>query len=144
MQQFEDDDEDSDATLTPSSKQNFKRVASRRTKEEGRAAAVSDMAMETVAVEKSPARPAQGPADGGWTKAPACQYIPIAAGHGKVKAYTPVSEPAKPARTVESSEGSHSSFVLSNVFAGCPLTVLCAASWKCQTAGQEVRVAWHT
>lgn len=30
-----------------------------------------------------------------------------------------------------------SSFVLSNVFAGCPLTVLCAASWTCRIAGRE-------
>lgn len=31
----------------------------------------------------------------------------------------------------------HSSFVLSNVFAGCPLKVLCAASWKCTVGVAE-------
>ncbi len=30
-----------------------------------------------------------------------------------------------------------SSFVLSNVFAGCPLKVLCAASWRCQPRGAD-------
>eukprot|EP00047_Mylnosiga_fluctuans_P002871 m.226275 g.226275 ORF g.226275 m.226275 type:complete len:777 (+) comp11404_c0_seq1:48-2378(+) len=30
-----------------------------------------------------------------------------------------------------------SSFVLSNVFAGCPLKVLCAASWTCRSASRE-------
>ena len=32
---------------------------------------------------------------------------------------------------------SGSSFVLSNVFAGCPLQVMCAASWKYHNNGQE-------
>jgi hypothetical protein len=31
--------------------------------------------------------------------------------------------------------GAQQSFVLSNVFAGCPLEVLCAASWRCRPQG---------
>lgn len=93
-----------------------------------------EIGFEKVANETtSEAPPRSVSADDGWGKEKESAYEPVGPllkSGGAAGQYTPRSGADAPASTSEKS------FVLSNVFAGCPLNVTCAASWRCQREGQ--------
>ena len=82
---------------------------------------------------------------GDWQQ-PRTQFVPIGSAPGSAPAAAaraaPKADAAAASTAVPSLDQSASSFVLSNVFAGCPLKIVCAASWKCQPQGQSEPVLY--
>lgn len=81
---------------------------------------------------------------GAWQQ-PRTQFVPIGAAPGVSSAAPALAkaEAKSPAAAaVASADGQASSFVLSNVFAGCPLKIVCAASWKCVPPGASEPVLY--
>ena len=117
-----------------------------RSKRGGSRPAANELAVDTVTHEKPQAATEQ------WSK-PVPEYVPqyVQAKLGappKAVPYDPVPLQAANPRArlagasapdvaigAAESDREHSSFVLSNVFAGCPLNVLCAESWNCTATG---------
>eukprot|EP00051_Salpingoeca_urceolata_P033402 m.20558 g.20558 ORF g.20558 m.20558 type:complete len:759 (-) comp6199_c1_seq1:115-2391(-) len=144
VEEFSDEELDDEKTMTPGDKKsNLKRVASVR----GGAKQAGELPVTTVVQEDTP-----NEAKPGWGNEPVTPYVPLAAGAGAGVAESQPVYPPNSGRVVsddrqakmyegqverQQSADGHSSFVLTNVFAGCPLKVLCAASWKCQPKGRS-------
>jgi len=115
-----------------SSASGFKRVESRRGAGGSKAQPATDMPMQRVEPDAVGAGAGKGQAWGDNVVQP---YVKLGAGSKPAAASVYESDSsASPRQPAQSSE---QSFVLSNVFAGCPLTVNCAASWKCKPPGGE-------
>lgn len=66
------------------------------------------------------------------------EYDPSKPTNASYDYHSHMAEIAQRAASAKAKDVPQQSFVLSNVFAGCPLEVRCAASWRCQPkAGQE-------
>jgi len=78
---------------------------------------------------------------GGGSSGPGQGYIRRSDGPSKPTEepvlYTPSDQGPPGKMDAEDMAAAKSSFVLSNVFAGCPLKVICAASWKFTVNGEE-------
>ncbi|EGD82493.1 hypothetical protein PTSG_03141 [Salpingoeca rosetta] len=130
-------DEGSESTLKPS-KQRVSAIVDDTSD-------YAELPMTTVAVEDNPNESKAKTGD--WQKS-SKDYVPVSPIYANLprgKPGVPPRSPSKPSSRPPPSKQpaqpprkeTGSSFVLSNVFAGCPLRVLCAASWKHQPNGQE-------
>lgn len=118
----EHDDLPEDSTIRQGG--GFNRVASRRDgKNPGQ-----DIQAQTMEGGSSDNHDGGSGADAGadWHDA----YVPVAVAGGKGKGDVYEQVPTRGQRG-----GPATGFVLSNVFAGCPLEVHCAASWRCRPQG---------
>eukprot|EP00043_Microstomoeca_roanoka_P006261 m.61501 g.61501 ORF g.61501 m.61501 type:complete len:755 (-) comp13344_c1_seq1:176-2440(-) len=136
VQEFEMD-EGTDVTLKPSKQ----RVSAAL----GDSGDYAELPMATVSLEDTPNESKAKTGD--WYRN-SKDYVPVSPIYANLPRHKPGLPPRSPSKPAghaaptkdaarTSAPQGASSFVLSNVFAGCPLKVLCAASWKYQPPGQE-------
>ena len=108
------------------------RVPSQRDAHGARGQEIEFKTLETEPAGKPRAEDAE---HSNWVRPHINAYVPVSnVGGGR----GPSAQPAYAAVPApqNSRPDAQQSFVLSNVFAGCPLEVKCAASWKCIPQGQ--------
>lgn len=91
-----------------------------------------DVEFKTMEGAGEERRPVVGDEHNNWVRPQINAYVPVGNKNARQNPRPYAAVPPPQAARADSQQ----SFVLSNVFAGCPLEVNCAASWKCIPQGQ--------